>query len=255
MLAAQRKQKILEKLKLEGQVFVTQLSLEWEVSEDTIRRDLGDLAQDGLVQRVHGGALPSSAATGTYQVRESIAAESKILLGKKGATLVRSGQIIAIDGGTTNLQLARALPLDLRCTAVTHSPLVAAELGRRPHIEIILIGGKIFHHSQVAVGAEAVEAIGRIRTDLFFLGVTGIHPETGATTGDWEDAAVKRAFCQASAETVILGSEEKIGAASAFQIVAPREIATLVVPPSTADSLVEPFRKGGIQVLRSEGQL
>jgi len=249
MLTAQRKQLILDRLRTHGQVSVTALSREWEVSEDTIRRDLRDLAEEGLVQRVHGGALPASPAVADYARRETLSSEVKQRLGRAAAALVRPGQIVAIDGGTSNLQLVRALSRDLTCTVVTHSPLIAAALRDHPLVEVLVIGGRLFRHSQVVVGTEATEAIGRIRTDVFFLGATGIHPQTGATTGDWEEAAVKRAFCRAAAETVLLVSGEKWGAASPYQIVPATELSTLVVDGETAEDQLVPYRSLGLVIV------
>jgi len=251
MLTAQRKQFILNRLRADGQVSVPGLAVELQVSEDSIRRDLRDLAEEGLVQRVHGGALPASPALGNYERREQISPEVKARLGKAAALLVRPGHVVAIDGGTTNLELVRALPRDLQCTVITHSPLIAAELRLHSAIEIILIGGKIFRHSQVAMGSETAAAIARVRTDLFFLGATGIHAETGATTGDWEEAGIKRAFCRGAAETVLLVSPEKLGAASPFQIVAAADLAVLVVAGETSDSLIEPFRTLGLEIVKT----
>lgn len=251
MLTAQRRQLILDRLVTEGQVLVTDLSREWSVSEDTVRRDLRDLAEEGLVQRVHGGALRASLATGSYERREGLSLEAKALLGRAGAALVRPGQLVAIDGGTSNLQLVRALPIDLRCTVVTHSPLIAAELRNHRNIEVLLIGGRLFRHSQVALGTETAEAVRRLRTDLFFLGATGLHPETGATTGDWEEAAIKRTFCQGAAETVLLVSPEKWGAASPYQIVPAADLTALVVAAETSEEALAPYRNFGLTIHRT----
>ena len=251
MLTAQRKAFILERIKTSGQVSVSLLSQEWKVSEDSIRRDLRDLAAEGLVQRVHGGALPASPALATYENRETLFVDVKERLGKAATSLVKPGQIVAIDGGTTNLRLVRALPRDLPCTIVTHSPIIATELRDHPKVELILIGGRVFRHSQVAVGAEAAEAIARIRTDLFFLGATGVHPQLGATTGDWEDAAVKRVFCGNSAEIVLSASPEKWGAVSPFRIIPANELSVLVLPESTEEASIKPYRDLGIEIIKA----
>ncbi len=248
MLTVQRKQLILERLGSQGQVSVADLAREWGVSEDTVRRDLRDLAAEGRVQRVHGGALPASAALGTYEHRERLSTEVKERLGRAAANLIRDGQIIAIDGGTTNLQLVRALPRDRRITVVTHSPLIAAELREKPLVEVLMMGGRIFRHSQVAVGTETAEAIGRLRTDVFFLGATGIHPDTGVTTGDWEEAAVKRAFCRGAAETILLVSPEKWGAASPYQIIGVRDLSGVVIDAQTPAAEVQTYRDLGLDV-------
>jgi DeoR/GlpR family transcriptional regulator of sugar metabolism len=252
MLTAQRKQIILDRLRASGQVSVTVLSQEWQISEDTVRRDLRELAAEGLVQRVHGGALPKSVALGNYERRESISTDAKVSMGKAAASLIRAGQVVAVDGGTSNLQLVRALPKDLACTVVTHSPLIASELRNHPLVEVILIGGKIFRHSQVAVGAETAEAIARLRTDVFFLGATGVQVETGVTTGDWEEAAIKRAFCRGSAEVVLMLSPEKLGAAAAHQIIPVEDLSVLVVSSETTDSALSQFSAIGIEILRAE---
>lgn len=251
MLNAERKQRILERLNSEGQVSVTGLSRDWGVSEDTVRRDLRDLAEEGLVQRVHGGALPTSPALGDYETREGLSTEVKLRLARAAAALVRPRQVVAIDGGTSTLQLVRALPRDLVATVVTHSPLIAAELRGHRNVDVVVVGGRLFRHSMVAVGSEASLAAGRIRTDLFFLGATGLHPETGATTGDWEEAAVKRAFCRAAAETVLMVTPEKWGAASPYQIVAAEDLAVLVVDASTEEAALQPYQARGVEVLRA----
>jgi len=251
MLTAQRKKVILDRLASHGQVTVTDLSREWEVSEDTIRRDLRDLAEEGLVQRVHGGALPVSQALGNYERRETISSEVKTRLGEAAARLIRSGQVVAIDGGTSNLQLVRAIKRDLAFTVVTHSPIIAAELRGNPLVDILLIGGRIFRHSQVAVGSETVEAISRLRVDTFFLGATGLHPATGVTTGDWEEAAVKRAFCRAAADTILMVSPEKWGAASTYQIIPTSELSMLVVEASVPEESLEPYRRLGLEIIKA----
>jgi DeoR/GlpR family transcriptional regulator of sugar metabolism len=251
MLTAQRRQIILDRLAITGQVSVTTLSLEWAVSEDTVRRDLRDLASEGLVQRVHGGALPVSPALGNYERREVLSIDSKTRLAKAGANLIQAGLVVAIDGGTTNLQLVRAIPKELVCTIVTHSPIIAAELRWHNNVEVLLIGGKIFRHSQVALGAETAQAISRLRIDLFFLGATGIQAETGITTGDWDEAAIKRAFCDAAADTILLLSPEKLGAAAPYQILPIEKLSVLVVDADAPETAISVFQHKGVEIIRA----
>src|SRR5271154_447755 len=201
MLTTHRKQQILSMLKLHGQVIAKEVSQEMGVSEDTIRRDLREMAQEGLLQRVHGGALPASPAVADFAGRESITPEGKVAIGRAAAQMIQPGQVIILDGGTTARQVARHIPTTLKATVVTHSPTIALELVNHADVEVILIGGRMFKHSVVAVGAAAIEAIAGIHADVFFMGVTGIHPKTGLTTGDYEEAAVKRALSHAAAET------------------------------------------------------
>ena len=160
MLTTQRKQKILAILKREGQVVAKDVAEAMDVSEDTIRRDLRELAQEGRLQRVHGGALPSSPAVADFAGREQLTTDGKVAIGKAAAAMIRAGQVVILDGGTTARQVARHIPQELKATVVTHSPTIALELVSHPEIEVILIGGKLFKHSVVAVGAQAIEAIG-----------------------------------------------------------------------------------------------
>ncbi|MFD1951470.1 DeoR/GlpR family DNA-binding transcription regulator [Sphingomonas arantia] len=249
MLTTERKARIREVLRRDGRLVAKAFSVEMGVSEDTIRRDLRELAAEGVLQRVHGGALPASPAVADFTVRQGAASAAKAALARTAARLIRPGQIIFLDGGTTNVQLARQLPDDLTATVVTHSPSIAVELARHPRVAVELIGGHLFKHSVVAVGAAAAEAISRIRIDAFYLGVTGLHPETGATTGDGEDAAVKRLIARQSAETIVLATREKLGAASPYRILPLAEITTLVTESSLPDALLQPFRSTSIHII------
>ena len=252
MLTVQRKQLILDRLARDGQLVAKAFSEELSLSEDTVRRDLRELAQEGKLQRVHGGALPASAAIGDMAVRAKVAPDDKLALGRAGAAMVKPGHVVILDGGTTAAQVARQLPHGLRATVVTHSPTVAVELAQHPHLEIIMLGGRLFRHSMVNVGAAVVEAAARLRADLYFMGVTGVHPEAGLSTGDHEEAAVKRALHACAAETVVLASSEKLGAASAFVVAPLAELSALVVPPGTPAKVLRPLRTAGMQVVVAE---
>lgn len=251
MLTAQRKQLILGRLATHGQIVAGELALELGTSEDTIRRDLRELAQQGKLQRVHGGALPASAATGDLRVRQQVSTDEKQALGRYGAQLIKPGQVVMLDGGTTAIQVARQLPADLRATVITHSPNVAVELAAHRHVEIIVLGGRLFRHSMVNVGASVIEAAARFRADLFFLGVTGVHPEAGLSTGDAEEADVKRALHARAAETVVLASSEKLLSASAFVIAPMKALSLLVVPDGTPAKTVKALRAGGVVVQKA----
>ena len=251
MLTAQRKQLILGRLATHGQIVAGELALELGTSEDTIRRDLRELAQQGKLQRVHGGALPASAATGDLRVRQQVSPDEKQALGRHGAQLIKPGQVVMLDGGTTAIQVARQLPADLRATVITHSPNVAVELAAHRHVDIIVLGGRLFRHSMVNVGASVIEAAARFRADLFFLGVTGVHPEAGLSTGDAEEADVKRALHARAAETVVLASSEKLLSASAFVIAPMKALSLLVVPDGTKPKTVAALRAGGVAVQKA----
>ena len=251
MLTAQRKQLLLGRLAADGQVVAKDLAHEWGTSEDTIRRDLRELAQAGKLQRVHGGALPASAAEAALGVREQVSAQDKLALGRAGAAMIRPGQIVILDGGTTALQVARHLAPGLRATIVTHSPTVAVEAAAHRTVDIIMLGGRLFRHSMVNVGAAVMDAAAQLRADLYFMGVTGVHPEAGCSTADSEEAAVKRALHARAAETVVLASKEKLMAASAFVVTPLQELSLILVPAKTPERTLRTLRAGGVTVRRA----
>jgi DeoR/GlpR family transcriptional regulator of sugar metabolism len=251
MLASQRKEYLLRILRETGQIVAKTVSQELGLSEDTIRRDLRELAAEKRLQRVHGGALPASPAVGDFAARQQLAPDGKVSIGRAAAKMVKPGQVVILDGGTTTLQLAKHLPLDLRATVITHSPTIAVALVEHPLIEVVLIGGKLFKHSVVAVGAAAIEAIARIRADLCFIGVTGIHPQAGLSTGDLEEAHVKRALIGSAAETYVLVSAEKLNAASPYVIVPITDIAGLVAEPGISAEALGAYEKVGLTVVRA----
>ena len=251
VLTSQRKRLILDLLARDGQVVAKQLSHELELSEDTIRRDLRELAAEGLLLRVHGGAMPVSPTTVPIHERRGIAPDAKVALGKVGATLIEDGMTVVFDGGTSNLEIIRHLPVGARFTAITHSPSIAVALEDRVQVDVMIIGGRLFRHSMVTVGALAAETISRIRADLFFLGATGVHPTAGLTTGDMEEAAIKRQLVSCSAETAVLATNDKLGAVSPFQIGGLGDIATLIVESGVADERIAAFADRGVSVVRA----
>jgi DeoR/GlpR family transcriptional regulator of sugar metabolism len=251
MLASQRKEHLLKILADTGQVIAKTVSKNLGLSEDTIRRDLRELASEGRLQRVHGGALPASPAVVDFAGRQQLASQAKIDLGRAAAKLVRPGQIVMLDGGTTTLQLARHLPQDLKATVVTHSPTIAVALVDHPSVEVVLIGGRLFKHSVVAVGSAATEAIARIRADVYFMGVTGIHPQAGLSTGDLEESHIKRALNASAAETYALISAEKLNTASAYVIAALTEIDGLIVDRAIPDEALAVYRRAGLAIHRA----
>ncbi|MFJ7214240.1 DeoR/GlpR family DNA-binding transcription regulator [Amycolatopsis sp. NPDC098790] len=239
MLVGERRDLLLTRLAAEGKVLAKDVAAELGVSEDSIRRDLRDLAAAGLCQRVYGGALPVSPAVADYASRTAIAVDGKDRVARVAAELVRPGSTAILDGGTTTLAVAKALPRDLEATIVTHSPTVAVALLDHPGIDVFLLGGRLFRHSAVTCGAAAAEAAQAISADVFLLGVTGVHPEAGLTTGDAEEAAMKRALARRAADTFVLASAEKIGAASRFTVLPLADVAGVITDAENVQELAE----------------
>ncbi len=252
MLAASRKELLLARLRTEGRIVAKDLAAELGLSEDSIRRDLRELDAAGLAVRVYGGALPASPAVADYGTRQSVATESKLRVARRAAELIEPGSTVIVDGGTTALATVQALDRALECTIITHSPTIAASLLGHA-AEVIILGGRLFKHSAVASGAAAVEAAMGISADRFLLGVTGVHEEAGLTTGDADEAAMKRALAARASETWVLGSAEKLGAASRYRVLPLESVAGIIVDGTEADpATLRALEEQGAQLLRAD---
>ncbi|WP_042432954.1 DeoR/GlpR family DNA-binding transcription regulator [Streptacidiphilus anmyonensis] len=249
MLAAERRDHLLALLAREGKIVAKDVASDLGISEDSVRRDLRDLAAEGLCQRVYGGALPASPAVADYAARQTVTPDGKRKVAATAATLVRPGSALILDGGTTALAVARALAPDLDCTVITHSPTIAVALLDHPRAEVFLLGGRLFKHSAVTCGAAAVEAARNVSADLCLLGVTGVHPEAGLTTGDAEEAAMKRALAARAADTYVLASSEKIGAASRFRVLPWEGISGVVTDVEPGHPVIRELTALGVTVL------
>jgi DeoR/GlpR family transcriptional regulator of sugar metabolism len=249
MLAAQRRDLLLERLRVDGRLVAKDLAAELGVSEDSVRRDLRELAAAGLCQRVYGGALPVSPAIADHAGRERVEPASKERVAAAAARLIVPGSTAILDGGTTALAVVRALPLDLAATVVTHRPTVAAALVDHRDVEVFLLGGRLFKHSLVTCGAAAVEAAQGVTADVFLLGVTGVHHEAGLTTGDADEAAMKRALARRAADTYVLASAEKIGAASRFAVLPLGDVTAVVTDADPDAPAVRDLVAAGVELV------
>jgi DeoR/GlpR family transcriptional regulator of sugar metabolism len=249
MLAAERHALLLDRLESDGKIVAKELAAELGLSADSVRRDLRELAAAGLCQRVYGGALPVSPALVNYAERTLVQPHSKERVAARAAQLIMPGSSVILDGGTTTLAVVHALPLDLACTVITHSPTIAAALVHHAAIDVFLLGGRLFTHSMVTCGAAAVEAAQAISADLFLLGVTGVHTTAGLTTGDVEEAAMKRALAGRAADTYVLASVEKLGVASPYRVLPYSEIAGIVTDSPDDDHTLADLRDNGISIL------
>jgi DeoR/GlpR family transcriptional regulator of sugar metabolism len=231
MLGVQRKEHLLELLAVDGRVVAKEAAAELGVSEDSIRRDLRELADAGLCVRVYGGALPVPPADVPVAQRLGVASESKERVARAAIALIHPASTVILDAGTTTLAMARMLPHGDDLTVITPSPAVALTAMEHSTARVLMVGGELSRHSAVVGGGLALEAISRLSADTFFLGVTGIDPVHGLTTGELDDAVTKRALAARSAEVFVLGSAEKIGAVSRFPVLGLDEITGVIVDP------------------------
>ena len=250
MLTAERKHYILSALRRDGKVVAKALSDELGASEDTIRRDLRDLAAEGQLQRVHGGALPVSPAHASFAARREQATWAKRTIARRAAEMVRPGQVVLLDGGTTNVLVAELLPRDLEATIVTNSPPLAAALADHAQVEVILLGGRLDKHAMVTLGEATLDALKMIRADLFLLGVCSLHPEVGISTQNLEEAYLKRAMMANAAEVVALASPEKLNTAAPYIAGPLTELSEIITERTVPDETLAPYRALGLTVIR-----
>jgi DeoR/GlpR family transcriptional regulator of sugar metabolism len=254
VLVAERRGLFLDRLRSDRKLVAKDLAAELGISEDSVRRDLRDLAAAGLCQRVYGGAVPVSPALADYAARSTVEPDSKQRVAAAAAGLIRAGDRVILDGGTTTLAVVRALPRNLSATVITHSPTIAAALIEHPRIEILLLGGRIYKHSAVACGAAAAEAARGISADAFLLGVTGVHPRDGLTTGDAEEAAMKRTLAGRAADTYVLASAEKIGMTSPYKVLGLSQVSGVVTDTPPDDRVIREITDAGVRVINADAQ-
>jgi DeoR/GlpR family transcriptional regulator of sugar metabolism len=249
MLTEERRHLILERLRSDGKVVAADLSASLDVSPDTVRRDLRELAEAGLLRRVHGGALPPAVGARPYAVRREQAPEAKAAIAQATASLLRAGQVIFFDAGTTTLEVARQLPPELEATVITNSPPVAVALADHPNVEVYVLGGMLMKDGHALVGAATVEALGSIRADVLLLGVCSLHPEIGITVMDLEESYVKRAMIANAAEVVAVSSAEKLGSSASYVIAPLDELTYLVTERSVPRPQLAQYRALGIEMV------
>ncbi|RFU84525.1 DeoR/GlpR transcriptional regulator [Streptomyces triticagri] len=252
MYAPERQQEILRLARDGGRVDVLSLAEEFQVTAETIRRDLKALDRAGLVRRVHGGAIPAGALDFEPDLaeRESTAADEKDRIARAAvAELPTEGSVI-LDAGTTVARLAGAIPLESGLTVVTHGLPVAARLADHPGIQLHLIGGRVRHRTRAAVDAWALRSYGEIRADVAFLAANGFSAAAGLTTPDLAEAAVKRAAANAARRVVLLADSAKHGQEHFARFGSLADVDLLITDTGLDPGEAEAIEQDGTEVLR-----
>ncbi len=248
MLKKERQSFILREINLHNKVLLSDLSNTIDVSEDTLRRDLIELSDEGKIIKVHGGALSKSFHR-SLSSNHVYSLSQKKIIAKKAAALIKNGMFVLTTGGTTIIELAKALPHDLTATFITGSIPAAYEYIHHPNIEVIFIGDKISKNSQLSVGGEAITKIRQIKADLCFLGTNAIDIGNGLTDNDWDVVQVKKAMIESSQQAVSLAIAEKLNTSQPIKVCELKKINTLVTELEPDDDLLLPYKNAGLQVL------
>jgi DeoR/GlpR family transcriptional regulator of sugar metabolism len=251
MLAAERRDLLMTRLRRDGKLVARDLAREFGLSEDSVRRDLRELAAAGLCQRVYGGAVPLSPALSTHASRSVIAPDSKQRVAARAVALISPGSTVILDSGTTSLAIAKALPLDLVATVVTNSATTAAALADHPSVDVFLLGGRLDKRSAATGGTVAAEAAYAVSADLCLLVAAGVHPKEGLTSGDSEEAAMKRILVSRAADTYAVESIEKIGTVARYSVVPLKDVSGIITDAPASNPVIQQFRDTGVDVIQA----
>lgn len=220
-----------------------------EVSEDTVRRDLQELANDGKLIKVHGGALSLAFSEVHSRSKNIYSQGQKAIIAEKAIGLIRKNMYVLTSGGTTILEMARHLPPQLRATFITGSiPALNAYLAH-PNINVIAVGDRINKESKIAVGASTIEKIKELNADLCLLGINAIDLKKGITDSDREVVELKKTMIAASAKTACLTIAEKLNSYEAWQVCEVNRIDYLITELDPTDKLLQPYLKAGVTVI------
>ena len=247
MLKKERQEFILHQLNLHNKILCADLSNKMGVSDDTIRRDLQELAQEDKLIKVHGGALSKSFHT-AFDRKMVYNLEDKNIIAQKTAALVQSGMYILTSGGTSILEFAKSLDSNLNATFFTCSLNAAIEFAHHPSIEVVMIGDKVSKDSMLTTGASAVQTIESIQADLCILGINSLDTQFGLSENDWEVVQIKKAMIKASKKTICIGISEKLNSQQKIKVANLDEIDILITELDPNDSRLLPFKHKGLTI-------
>ncbi|KAA3625914.1 MAG: DeoR/GlpR transcriptional regulator [Bacteroidetes bacterium] len=249
MLKKERQALILREVNLHNKVLHTDLSQQLNVSEDTIRRDLVELSEEGKVMKVRGGALSKSFHVYSYKKSEIYKYEEKTSIARKAVTLLSDGMLVLISGGTTNLEFARILPPELQVTFYTGSLPTAMQLAEHPGSETIFIGGRISKNAKISTGGEVINTLHGIRPDICLMGTNSIDSRVGLTDSDWEVVDVKKTMIQISEKVAVLSISDKLQSSKKIKICDINDVDYLITELSPNDPLLAPYHEASLKVL------
>ena len=249
MLKRERQAYIVHQVNLHNKVLSNTLSSQIEVSEDTIRRDLQELNEKGKLIKVHGGALSHAFNDITYPSKKIYSQDNKKIIAEKAAGLIKDGMFVLTGGGTTIIEMARSLPVNLSATFISGSIPAIVEYMHHPLIDVIVIGDKLSKNSKITLGADAIARIKTLKPDLCILGINAIDLQHGITDSDWDVVQLKQTMIEASQKVVCLTISEKINTVQPIQVCALNKIDILITELPKENALLQPYAAAGITVM------
>jgi DeoR family transcriptional regulator, fructose operon transcriptional repressor len=255
MLPTQRRQAILAEVSQRSAVAADDLAREFDVSVETIRRDLRDLERRGLLDRVYGGATRPAgrSSEGSFAARSTRHIQAKRAIAGLAAALVEPGETIVIDVGTTALEVARALPAAFRGRVLTNSVPAALELSAREHIEVLLCGGQVRGGDAACSGATAEAFFAEFYADRAFLGSGGVHPEAGLTDYYPAEVVVRRTIIAHTAACYVLADSSKLGAIAVHRVCPLDRVTAVLTDDAGPAESYQALAQAGVTILQAEG--
>ena len=253
MYAEERHEAIAGLVRQRGRIAVSEVASSFGVTTETVRRDLAQLERAGLLRRVHGGAVPTSAlalAEQALDARDSSMAAQKDRIARAAVEHVpgRGGSVL-LDAGTTTARLAGLLPTDRQLLVITHAVPVAARLAGVPGIALHMIGGAVRGTTQAAVGPDTVQALSDLRADVAFVGTNALLPGYGLSTPNADEAAVKRALVRAGRQVVVLADSSKLGEDNLVRFTDLDSVDVLITDDGAPAETVSALEAGGVEVV------
>jgi DeoR family fructose operon transcriptional repressor len=249
MLKEERQKYILDQVHLHHRVLLTDLSDSLNVSIDTVRRDVKELAKEKKLKKVHGGATSFGFMNFSKDDGNIYLLSKKIRIAEKTVSLLSEGQVILMSGGTTNMEVAKMIPRRLPLTVFTPSLHVAMQLLELPEVEVIFLGGKLLHEAKFAVGGTVVNSLNQLKVDLCILGTGYLDAEHGLTEFDWEVIQVKQAMIRAAKKTIILSVSDKLHTVQKYKTCDLTAVHTLVTELHPTDPVLDAFRNYDLKLV------
>lgn len=239
----------MTKLIEDQKVVTTNLALALALSEDTIRRDLNELDNKNLLEKVYGGAIQSAGKSVDVFNIVITAEEEKKKIVTKALSLLHDGQVIIMSGGSTNLVFAKLIPSDLKATIYTYSLPIAMQLSQHPNIDLIFIGGKMQKNAMVTIGMDVIQVLSKIKADICFIGASSINVKQGLTEVGYEVSIVKKAMIGSSDRVVSMFASNKLNTKMPHIVCDLNQLDTIVTDLDPTDLSLEEYRKLGVLIL------
>ncbi|RYZ45597.1 MAG: DeoR/GlpR transcriptional regulator [Sphingobacteriales bacterium] len=249
MIREERFEYILAMLTKNERVEYDTVARNLQVSDDTVRRDIEMLHQSGLLSKVRGGAISRSKNPLSFQQRKSYLTKGKDTIALKAQQLIKKGQTIIMDGGTTNCAIACHFPINTSIRVITNNQALIPVLSAYPSIDIVVLGGEYDRSTETVYGAYACNEVRKYAADLYLMGTCAIDHRFGITAAVSTDGELKQAMLQSSKHTVVISNQEKLNTADHYKVCDLDRVETLITDLPSDHKKLDPYRARGFRIM------